>query len=114
MLKKQYRLTKKKDFDRPFQAADTKYYGKLVGVRIVANGLNYSRFGLVVSRRYCRLATERNLIKRRLASIVKENLPKIVKGYDMVIIVIAPWPLLKFNNLKQELIKILEKLELIV
>jgi len=114
MLKKQYRLTKKKDFDRLFQAADTKYYGKLVGVRIVANGLNYNRFGLVVSRRYCRLATERNLIKRRLASIVEENLPKMVKGYDMVIIVIAPWPLLKFNNLKQELIKILEKLELIV
>ena len=45
MLKKQYRLTKKKDFDRLFQAADTKYYGKLVGVRIVANGLNYNRFG---------------------------------------------------------------------
>ena len=93
---------------------ETKYYGKLVGVRVAVNGLNYNRFGFIVSRRYCRLATERNLIKRRLASIVKENLSKIVKGYDIAIVVIAPWPLLKFNDLEQELIKAWKKLKLIV
>ncbi|OQC54991.1 MAG: ribonuclease P [Parcubacteria group bacterium ADurb.Bin016] len=114
MLKKQYRLTRKKDFDRLFQAAEAKYYGKLVGVRMVASGLNYNRFGFIVSRRYCRLATERNLIKRRLASIVKENLSKMVKGYDIAIVVIAPCPLLKFDDLKQELIKAWGKLKLIV
>ena len=114
MLKKQYHLTKKKDFNRLFKAAETKYYGKLIGVRVVTNGLNYNRFGFIVSRRYCRLATERHLIKRRLASIVKENLCKMAKGYDIVIVVIAPYSLLKFDDLQQELIKAWKKLKLIV
>ena len=80
MLKKQNRLTKKKDFDRLFRSAEAKYYGKLLGVRIVANGLDYNRFGFVVSRRYCHLAVERNLIRRRLATIVEENLSKMEQG----------------------------------
>ncbi|HPD07866.1 ribonuclease P protein component [Patescibacteria group bacterium] len=114
MLKKQNRLTKKKDFDRLFRSAEAKYYGKLLGVRIVANGLDYNRFGFVVSRRYCHLAVERNLIRRRLATIVEENLSKMVGGHDIVIVVIAPWPLLKFIDLRQELINAWKKLKLIV
>jgi ribonuclease P protein component len=43
-----------------------------------------ARFGFVVSKSVGS-AVQRNLIKRRLRSAIRERLPKFVKGQDMVI-----------------------------
>lgn len=114
MLKKHNRLTKKNDFNRLFKAAQAKYYGKLIGVRLVANELGYNRFGFMVGRRCCRLAVGRNLIRRRLSVLTRRDLPKMIVGYDVVVLIIANQPVFKLIELQQELTEAWKRLKLIV
>lgn len=64
------------------------------GRKAVGNGLviylkqnddgSLARFGFVVSKSIGS-AVQRNLVKRRLRSAIKERLPNLLKGQDMVI-----------------------------
>lgn len=86
MLKKENRLTHKKDFDRAFRSAQKSVYGKLVGIKIAANGSNVNKYGIIVSTKISKNATDRNRIKRQIRQILKEYHEKVLKGYDVVII----------------------------
>ena len=112
MLKKQNRLTKKKAFDRLFQNSQAKYYGNLIGVRLVANDLSYNRVGFMISKRLCRLAVGRNLIRRRLAAMVRQDLPQLKPGYDIVILLLAKQPSADFAELRRELSESWKRLRL--
>ena len=114
MLKKQFRLTKKKDFDRLFQADSHKYYGNKLAVRLAANGLSYNRFGFIISRHLCRLAVGRNLIRRRLAAVIKQDYRKLQPGYDIVILLLTKQPTIKLSDLQEELTKAWKRLRIIV
>jgi len=114
MLKKHNRLTKKKDFDRLFQAASYKYYGNFLAVRMVANDLSYSRFGFMFSRRLCRLAVGRNLIRRRLAALIRQDLSRLKPGYDIVILLLVKQRSIKLVDLQAELAEAWKRLKLIV
>lgn len=114
MLKKQNRLTKKKAFDRLFQNSQAKYYGNLIGVRMVTNALSYNRFGFMIGKKFCRLAVGRNLIRRRLAASVRQDLPRLKTGYDVVILLLAKQQSLSFVELRQELSEAWKRLRLIV
>jgi len=48
------------------------------------NDDSFARFGFVVSKSVGS-AVQRNLVKRRLRSAIRERLPKFVKGQDLVI-----------------------------
>ena len=113
MLKKQFRLTKKKDFDRLFQVDSQKYYGNNLAVRLVNNDLGYNRFGFIISRRLCRLAVNRNLMRRRLAVAIKQG-PQLQPGYDIVILLINKQTSIKLIDLQEELTKAWKKLRIIV
>ncbi len=114
MLKKQFRLTKKKDFDRLFQAGSHKYYGNKLAVRLVANGLNYNRFGFMISRRLCRLAVSRNLIRRRLAALIRQDWPNLQSGYDVVVLLLSKQSAVKLTDLQEELTEAWKRLRIIV
>jgi len=45
-----------------------------------------SRFGLIVSNKVSKKATQRNLIRRRISEFIRLNLKSIKSGYDFVII----------------------------
>ncbi len=49
--------------------------------------LNLNRLGLVVPKRYIKLATARNRIKRLLREAYRLSKPKINTGYDIVLYV---------------------------
>ena len=114
MLKKQFRLTKRKDFDRLFQAGSYKYYGNKLAVRLIANGLSYNRFGFMISRRLCRLAVGRNLIRRRLAALIRQDYPKLQSGYDVVVLLLIKQPAIKLTDLQEELTEAWKRLRIIV
>ena len=62
---------------------------KAVGISMVLylkqnDGGSDPRFGFVVSKSVGS-AVQRNLVKRRLRSAIRERLPKFVKGQDVVI-----------------------------
>ncbi|MFA5188192.1 MAG: ribonuclease P protein component [Patescibacteria group bacterium] len=85
MLKKIYRLRKKNDFAKVSQEGQTAYAPVFL-IRYVKNDLNMSRFGLIVSTKVSKKATQRNLIRRRLSELIRLNISSIKNGYDIIII----------------------------
>jgi ribonuclease P protein component len=86
MLQKKQRLTKKKEFEKITQKGKA-YYSQILMLKILKNDLAYSRFGIIVSNKVSKKASQRNLIKRRVREIIRLNLNRVKSGYDVVIIV---------------------------
>jgi ribonuclease P protein component len=86
MLKKENRISKKKDFDRAFKAGQS-FYGKIIGLKVVVNDLKYSRFGIIISAKVSKKAVERNRIRRIIREEIKELIQKINSGKDFVFII---------------------------
>ena len=71
----------------------------------VNNDKNFAfcRYGITISKKTCKLATNRNLIKRRVNNIFMELCQKnIGKNYDFVIIAKQQIIEVKFNELYDE------------
>lgn len=89
MLAKEQRIAKKKDFDHIFSGGKSKYT-KILGVKLIKNGLTFNRFGLIISNKVSKLAVERNRLRRILYSNLARLLLRLEIGYDMIIIVLPP------------------------
>ena len=85
MLKKQNQLTKDKEFDNVFKNGKSSY-DKALGVKVMANKLNDSRFGILVSTKISKKAVERNRLKRQIREVIRLSLNEIKPGYDFIII----------------------------
>ena len=84
MLKQSNRLLKKKDFDAVWKKGRSSY-DKLIGVKVLANGLKNSRFGIMVGLKVSKKAVERNTVKRRIREIIQAETENIDSGLDVVI-----------------------------
>ena len=99
MLPKENRLLKKGDFKKVFRKGKGYSDAFLIKkgekkkalpargtffLKILENGLGVNRFGVVVSKKVSKKATIRNKIKRQIREILKVELPKIKKGFDVV------------------------------
>ena len=89
MLKKQNQLTKDKEFDNVFKNGRSSY-DKIIGFKVIANKLNDSRFGILVSTKISKKAVERNRLKRQIREIIRLDLNSIKSGYDFIIITLPP------------------------
>jgi ribonuclease P protein component len=83
MLPKNYRLKKKKDFERVFKRGKGLGENFLI-LKFVNNNLGVLRIGFVVGQKVSKKATLRNKVKRRLREVVRANLAKLKSGYDLV------------------------------
>jgi|SRR3989339_55256 len=61
--------------------------GPFFAVKIAANGLSYSRFGVVVGKKVNKRATERNKIKRIFYEAIRVRNLQNIAGNDVLIIV---------------------------
>jgi len=86
MLPAENRLKKEKDFENAFESGKG-YKEGLLRIKVAGNGLESSRFGFIVSKKYSKRASERNSIKRRLREITRESLPDVKPGLDIILIV---------------------------
>jgi len=89
MLKKQNQLTKDKEFDNVFKNGQSSY-DKIIGVKVMANDLDNSRFGILVSTKISKKAVERNKLKRQIREIIRLDLDIIKPGYNLIIITLGP------------------------
>lgn len=87
MLAKNNRLKKNKEFDLVFKEGKT-VYGGILGIKIRKNTLEINRFGVLLSTKVSKLAVVRNLYKRRIKDILRQEESKIKTGYDCVVIVL--------------------------
>ncbi|GBD12748.1 Ribonuclease P protein component [bacterium HR24] len=91
------RLHGRKAFDQVFRRGRV-YRHELVVLRVLPNGLPYSRLGLVVSKRLGK-ATVRNRAKRRLREAVRK-LP-LAPGWDMVFVLRVPAATASYHELAE-------------
>ena len=61
--------------------------GPFFAVKIMANGLSYSRFGVVVGKKVDKRATERNKIKRMFYRTISERKMQNIPGQDAMILI---------------------------
>lgn len=86
MLKTEQRLRRQKDIDAVYLSG-RKGYTSFIRIIFLQSKRPESRFAVVVSNKVSKLATDRNLIKRRIRSIISGLTSRLVKGYDIIVIV---------------------------
>lgn len=84
MLAKKHRLTGRSVLEE-VKKEGSLYQADSFGI-LVRKGVEIrpSRFAFIVSTKISKTAVDRNKVKRRLREAVKQNIEKIVKGYDVV------------------------------
>ena len=80
-MRRQFRLAKRRDFASVFSQGRT-WASQLLVLRAGANGLDYSRYGFIVSKRLGK-AVARNKVRRRLREGARALLTR--PGWDIVI-----------------------------
>jgi len=111
MLQKENRITRNKDFDRAFKTGQS-FYGKILGIKAVKNDLKITRLGILIGTKVSKKAVVRNHFKRQLREQIRQELPALKTGYDLVLIVL---PLIldkNFDELGNYLRKALKQLNL--
>jgi len=89
MLAKQYRLRKQSELDRVFQKGKV-FNNSFLSLRRGDNNLIVNRFAFLVGAKVFKKASLRNKVKRRMRQIIREILPLMKRGYDVIFIVKNP------------------------
>ncbi|EKD24334.1 MAG: hypothetical protein ACD_81C00051G0006 [uncultured bacterium] len=79
--------------------------GPFFAVKIIGNGLSYSRFGVVIGKKVDKRATERNKIRRMFYRIIRERNLVMTPGQD---IMIGVFPEIKKLS-QEEIVKIVRE-----
>ena len=108
MLAKENRLQKKNDFERVLKQG--KWFKEdFLFIKVIKNNLEASRFGFIVSQKISKKAVVRNKVKRRLRAIIREKIPGIKKGLDIVIITQPGIENKSFQGIEENVAKIFAK-----
>lgn len=109
-MQRRSRLTGNKRFSQIHQEGRSAANNFLV-VRVLPNGLDYSRFGFMVSKRLGNAVT-RNKVKRRLREVVRQS--PVKPGWDAVFIARRGAEKAAYHNLEQAAQNLLRRTQLIV
>jgi ribonuclease P protein component len=111
MLKRLYRITKKKDFDNIFKNGRNSF-DNFLGFKIKENIYNYNRFGIIVSAKVSKKAVIRNKIKRQIREIIRQESDNLGGNFDCLIITLPPVKEEKYEKISTSLKKHFKKLNL--
>jgi len=111
MLKKENRLHLDKDFDYIFKNGQS-FYNNVFGLKVATTELEVFRLGILISTKVSKKAVVRNRIKRQFREIIQQELPRLKKGHDLIIIVLPRIVTEKSLEIKSLLIFSLQKLRL--
>lgn len=84
MLKKELRIKTGKDYKKIYKQGK-RIAGKYIIVYIKKNDILCNRFGIVTSKKVGN-AVKRNQVKRRIRAIAMNNMDRLDKGNDIVVI----------------------------
>jgi ribonuclease P protein component len=107
------RLRLRKDFLEIFKEGKSLQNEYFV-VLFLKNGLDHSRLGIVVKRKFGK-ATRRNKLKRWVRETFRKNKDKIPKGFDIVVIprkrLSEEFESINFRVVQKKLLSLLERIE---
>lgn len=85
MLPRVKKIYLNKDFERAFKTGRS-IYGRFLGVKIIKNDLDYSRFGLILGLKIDKSAVNRHRLKRLVFTALESKAKKLPFFSDCVII----------------------------
>lgn len=85
MLKKEFRLKNKRDFDEVYKKG-RKAASRFFLMKVIQNQKNVSRIGFVVSKKTVSKIVFRNKLKRRMREVIKLFETETEKGYDIILV----------------------------
>jgi len=88
------------------------FHGPFLIVRTILSN-SPTRMSVSVPKKVAKLATGRNLLRRRVYSIISKKEEKIKEGYDVIVILKPGVDKLEFENLNEEIGKIFVKSSLL-
>lgn len=108
MLPKTQKLHLDKEFDQIFKTGRSTY-GRFLGVKMIKTKLPKSRFAVILGLKIEKSATKRHKLKRQIFLIIKEAQQSLSFSCDCVIIALPSLKEANFIDIKQDLLKTLEK-----
>ncbi len=102
------RLAKKSDFARVAKFGQP-FFVKELGFKSIKNNLSQNRYGLVVSLKIDKRATERNKIRRRLREIIRLHDKNLKQGFDVMILVRESVKELNYKQMEEKLLELFGK-----
>lgn len=113
MLNQSLRLNKNKEFDQVFQAGHS-FFGIFLGIKVIKNEKNTNKFGVLVGLKISKLAVKRNLVKKRIKSVLEKENKNLKQGYNIVVITKPEIINQNYQEIKEEISRGLNKLKLYV
>ena len=111
-MKRNFRLTRTKDFTRVKKEGKSRHH-KLAVLVFVPNNKEYSRAAFVASKAVGNAVT-RNLVKRRMKACVADSLSNIKSGWDLVFYARTAGATASYNNLQEAISVLLFEADLII
>jgi ribonuclease P protein component len=112
MPAKEERLRKQKDFEKVFKNGKSAF-SKTLGIKISNNNQSINRFGIIISTKISKKATERNKTRRHIRSIIDKLKPDIKTGHDLIFITLLGIKETTFKEKEITIISLLKKLKLL-
>jgi ribonuclease P protein component len=115
MLKKINRLKKNKDFEIVHRTGKFLSFGR-VSVKFISEKDKEmpAKIGVSVGIKFSKKAVERNRVKRQLREIVRLNLKRIKKGFQIVVMVKSSEKQISGVELKKDLLEALRRAGLLI
>ena len=108
MLAKEKRLRDTRDFKRVYTKGS--FFGSgLFSMNSLKNRSDFSRLGIVVSKKTEPKATQRNLLKRRFRSVAAKLYDSLPKGYDIVVSIKPKAKNSEFSQIEKEIAEAFKK-----
>ncbi|BBC23688.1 ribonuclease P protein component [Pseudanabaena sp. ABRG5-3] len=109
MLPNQNRLRRREDFAKVYANGD-RYRGTYLNLRILFDGnAEFTKIGIVVSKKVSKLAVSRNRFKRQLRAIFRQLLSQLKNRLQIVVTVIASQSKPSYQQLCDDLKNLLAK-----
>lgn len=102
MLAAQYRLRKSMDIARVLKSK-LGAFDSACGVKMVKNGLEHSRFAVVVGVKVSKKAVDRNRIRRQYQEILHAMMKDVKPGFDVLLLTAKPALLLDYQEKEKKL-----------
>ncbi|MFH1171121.1 MAG: ribonuclease P protein component [bacterium] len=102
MLPRQHRLTRERDI-RHLLRGGRVARGRVLQLRSRYCGGGTLRFTVVVSTRVSKKAVIRNRLRRQVRALLQHRLPRLPRGYDFLISILARNPLPTYDDFRRDL-----------
>ena len=111
-MKRNFRLTRTRDFTRVKKEGKTRHH-KFVVLVFIPNNMEYSRAAFIASKAVGNAVT-RNLVKRRMKACVAKSWSNVKTGWDLVFYARTAGAMTSYNDLREAIRVLILKAGLII